>query len=242
MLCGINPQNDTKLSMLNRLFSIAASLILLPLITGAQDVVPVWEPSFAYSWKQSDRLGFNSKTKIYSEFDDVNSVNTPKHIESQLSATYRTGIQTKTGIAYQYRNASPFAGNGHQYEHRLAEQFGFKSSVANYELSQRLRLEQRIKTDEFEQRLRYRLGTDIPLQGENLDVGESFLIIENEFMGTVSDQFEGAENRFLIGQGFLINEKSVFEISLQYRTTGLLEDGGSLGHVFLLGTGFTISR
>ena len=228
--------------MLNRLPLLSILLTLLPVILTAQSVTPVWEPSFAYSWKYSDRLGFNSKTKVFSEFDDVNSTNTPKHIESQLSATYRTGLKSKTGIAYQYRNASPFANNGHQYEHRFAEEFGFKSAAGNLELSQRLRLEQRIKTDEFEQRLRYRLGTEIPLKGEDLDVGESFLIIENEFMGTVSDQFEGAENRISIGQGFLISDKSVFEISLQYRATDLFSDGGSIGHVVLLGTGFTLSR
>jgi hypothetical protein len=70
--------------------------------------------------------------------------------------------------------------------------------------------------------LRYRLSSDIPLNGQKLDPGENYAILSNEVIG---DYFVNAidfENRLVAGVGWYFENKNKFETSIDYRIDPLI--------------------
>lgn len=143
-------------------------------------------------------------------------------------------------MGYYYRNATPLL-PGHQYEHRLLQQIGFISFIGDRRISHRVRLEQRIRSSSYQNRARYRVSYDFPLEGEQLDKGEQYLILKNEVMTAFNTKEADAENRAAIGLGWYLSRKQKFEIGIEYRTQDIFADSG-LGHLFLFSTAFYLNR
>lgn len=65
--------------------------------------------------------------------------------------------------------------------------------------------------------MRYRISSDIPINGQKLDPGESYLIVSNEI---IAEYFVSAfefENRLVGGIGWYFENKNKFETSIDYR-------------------------
>jgi hypothetical protein len=206
----------------------------------AQEADLIWSPEFSYSWKQSDRLGFSAKVSMFNSLRDLDNRSAVRYMEPQLSFSYSTTPRVKLGGGYYYRNATPFL-PGHQYEHRFLEQIGFVSYIGDERIAHRLRAEQRVRSSSYQNRIRYRLSYDFPLNGEQLDNGEKYLILKDEVMTAFNKDAVDAENRADIGLGWYFNNKQKFELALQYRTQDIFSDGG-ISHLFMIRTSYFLNR
>ncbi|MEX2410829.1 MAG: DUF2490 domain-containing protein [Candidatus Paceibacterota bacterium] len=125
------------------------------------------------------------------------------------------------GGGYFYRLSEPLV-DGHKYEHRLLQQAGYINYLGDKRLSHRFRLEQRIRPSSYQNRFRYLISFDFPLQSEQLDPGERYLILKNEMMTAFNGSESDAENRASMGMGWLLSRSQKFELNLQYRTQDIL--------------------
>jgi len=214
--------------------------MLSPLCVFSQQADLIWNPELSYSWKTSDRMGYNAKLSMFNSARDFDNQAAIEYIEPQFSFSYGLSAGTKIGGGYYYRLSTPFV-DGHQYEHRFLEQIGFVSYLGDRRIGHRVRLEQRIRSSSYQNRLRYRLSYDFPLDGEKLDAGEKYLILKDEMMTAFNQDAADAENRFSIGLGWYFNSKQKFEAGFQYRTQDIFSDGG-IEHLFLLSTSYYINR
>lgn len=219
------------------LLAVAA---LLPVCAFSQQAELIWNPELSYSWKSSDRLGFNTKLSIFNSIRDFDNSGAIQYIEPQFSFSYGLSTGTKIGGGYYYRLSTPMI-DGYQYEHRFLQQIGFISFIGDRRLAHRVRLEQRVRSSSYQNRLRYRLSYDFPLQGEKLDPGEKYLILKDEMMTAFNRNEADAENRASLGVGWYFNSKQKFELGFQYRTLDIFSDGG-INHLFLLSTSFYLNR
>lgn len=214
--------------------------MLLPLMSFSQSADLIWNPELSYSWKTSDRLGFNTKLSVFNSVPDLDNDLAIQYIEPQFSFSYGISPGTKIGGGYYYRWSTPLI-DGYRYEHRLLQQIGFVSYFGDRRISHRLRTEQRIRSSSYQNRIRYRLSYDFPLEGEALDDGEKYLILKNEVMTAFNKDAADAENRAHLGLGWYFNNKQKFEIGLQYRTQDIFS-GNGISHLFLLHTAYYINR
>lgn len=217
-----------------KIYTAAAALALLPFSIVAQQTEMMWNPEVSYSWKRSDRLGFNTKLSVFNSITDLNNNGSIEYIEPQLVVSYGLSNRTKIGGGYYYRLSTPFL-DGHQYEHRFLEQIGFISNLGDQKLVHRLRLEQRIKSSSYQHRIRYRISIDLPL------IAEKYLIFKNEMMSAFNKEKATAENRFSLGMGWKLNRKQKFELGFQYRTLDIA-NGSGINHLFLLSTNYYLKR
>jgi hypothetical protein len=214
--------------------------ILWSVCAYAQQADIIWNPELSYSWKSSDRLGYNAKLSMFNSIPDFDNQGAIRYIEPQLSFSYGLSAGTKVGGGYYYRLSTPLV-DGYQYEHRFLQQVGFISYIGDRRIAHRLRLEQRIRSSSYQNRLRYRLSYDFPLNGEKLDPGEKYLILKDEMMTAFNKNEADAENRASIGLGWYFDSKQKFELGLQYRIQDIFSDGG-IEHLFLLRTSIYLNR
>lgn len=220
--------------------ALLAAISLLPICVFSQQAELIWKPGLSYSWKSSDRLGFNTKLSAFNSIRDFDNEGAIRYIEPQFSFSYGLSTRTKVGGGYYYRYSTPLV-DGYQYEHRFLQQIGFISYIGDRRLAHRLRLEQRVRSSSYQNRLRYRLSYDFPLQGEQLDAGEKYLILKDEVVTAFNKDEADAENRISVGLGWYFNSKQKFELGLQYRTQDIFS-GGGIGHLFLLSTSYYLNR
>lgn len=223
-----------------KIWAILSVLALFPLCAFSQQAELIWNPELSYSWKSSDRLGFNTKLSIFNSLRDIGKEEALQYAESQFSFSYGVSTRTKIGGGYYYRLSTPLV-DGYQYEHRFLQQIGFISFIGDRRLAHRFRVEQRVRSSSYQNRLRYRLSYDFPLQGEELDPGERYLILKDEMMTAFNKDEADAENRASLGMGWYFNSKQKFELDLQYRTLDIFSDGG-VNHLFLISTSFYLNR
>jgi hypothetical protein len=135
---------------------------------------------------------------------------------------YRTDLQfftarnirarTNAAIGYQYR----FEGEG-ENSHRTIQQIGWLTNWRHYRFGHRVRADQTFFDEGVSWRMRYRISSDIPVNGQKLDPGENYLIVSNEI---IADYFVDAfdlENRIVAGVGWYFQNKDKLEVSLDYR-------------------------
>jgi hypothetical protein len=71
-------------------------------------------------------------------------------------------------------------------------------------------------------RLRYRLTSEIPLNGESVDPGELYLRINNEYLNSVQGGEYDLEIRLVPLLGYEINNRFKVESGLDYRVNSFL--------------------
>ncbi len=214
--------------------ALLAVAILYPVCAFSQQADLIWNPELSYSWKSSERLGFKTKLSVFNSIRDFDNKTAIRYIEPQVTFSYALDGVSKIGGGYYYRLSTPMV-DGYQYEHRFLQQVEFVSDLRDRELDHRLRLEQRVRSSSYQNRLRYRLGYDIPLEGEK------YLILKDEMMTAFNKDEADAENRATVGLGWNLNSKQKFELGIQYRTQDIFSNGG-ISHLFLLSTSYSLKQ
>lgn len=220
---------------------LLTSVILLPLFAHAQSEAElIWGPELSYSWSSSDRVSYNAKLVVFNNLRELGNQARLTHIEPSFVMTYNLTTRYRLGLGYVYRWSEPLL-DEYIYEHRFLQQIGFVSFIGDRRIAHRVRLEQRIRSSSYQNRLRYRLSYDFPLEGERLDPGEKYFIINNESIAAFNAEEADGENRITAGLGWYFNNEYKFEVNLQYRMQDIFSDDG-LSHMFVLGTVFYMNR
>lgn len=197
------------------------------------------EPSVSLSWKLNDRWSLNGQIKM-GQLLGGNAASGFSHsfterFEMQGFANYSLFGSKKISLGYVFGMDDPLLDEP-GYEHRITEQSSFVTNSGQLRLAFRLRAEQRFRTSGFQQRYRARLSTDIPLQGERLDEGEPYLILQNEVLASPTDGKVPLDNRLDAGIGWLLPGKQKLQLQLQHRFEKM--NLPQRGHVIQIITGY----
>jgi hypothetical protein len=101
-------------------------------------------------------------------------------------STFKLNFSHKLSFGVYYRNRDWFEASGSD-ELRFTEQFNYIKQRLGVRYGHRLRTEQRILDTKTIFRQRYRFAVDFPLNGEKLDIGETYLVNAAEGLLSLSE-------------------------------------------------------
>jgi len=161
-----------------------------------------------------------------------------RNLDISHFSTYASGANTSLGLGLMYRFRELFE-PGRNNEFRLTQQLNITSRPLIARYGHRLRSEQRIFPERTIHRFRYRFTLDFPLQGEKVDVRETYLILNSEaLISTGMGMSPQVDQRFTATIGWLLEEDLQWQAGLEYR----LEDyTGSTRPVLFLNSSFVFS-
>ncbi|MEZ4959262.1 MAG: DUF2490 domain-containing protein [Saprospiraceae bacterium] len=134
-----------------------------------------------------------------------------------LIAAKKVGLNSRISGGYLFRFREGEA------IHRLIQQFTITQRLTQLRLSHRLVTDQTFSAGEpTEYRLRYRLATEIPLNGQSADPKEFYLKISNEYLNSMESGEYDLEIRLVPLLGFAITERHKVEAGLDYRVNSFL--------------------
>lgn len=108
---------------------------------------------------------------------------------------------------------------------RIIQQYAFLNRLRSFQIGHRLRTDQTFTVgQEVEWRLRYRVASEIPLNGANLDPGETYFLISNEPIFSLKGGAFNLENRLIFTLGKLYPKNQKLEYSIDYRTDGFFNN------------------
>ena len=138
-----------------------------------------------------------------------------------------TDLQTFIG-----RRLNPFVKVDIGYQYRIEDGENTHRPIQQVAILQRsnfFRIGHRIRTDQtfFDEesvlfRLRYRYSVQVPLQGTQLDPGEKYMTVSNEVIYMNQAAEDDIENRLAASLGFFVDDKTKYEVGLDYRTDDYL--------------------
>lgn len=111
---------------------------------------------------------------------------------------------------------------GGEVNHRFIQQYSWVQPLTSLRLGHRLVTDQTIAPDATEFRLRYRINTEIPLNGQDVDINEWYLKINNEYLQSLDQGAYDLEIRFAPYAGYIINKTNRIEVGLDYRMDSFL--------------------
>lgn len=105
-----------------------------------------------------------------------------------------------------------------ELKNRFIQQVTFSQRFPTFRLSHRFVADQTFEqTDDPEFRFRYRLASEIPLQGESLDVREFYLRLNNEYLNSFQGGSYDLEIRAIALLGYVLSDNNSFEIGIDHR-------------------------
>lgn len=194
----------------------------------------VWEPSATLSLTLSDR---HSLTGQLTAFQTTQLL---ERVEGSVFVNRRVTVRTTLSGGYLLRIGTPLEAT-QRIEHRPSVTLAHTASVGIRQVSHRVRLEARIRDSGTVYRTRYRLSMRSPLQGERLDPGEYYLLIQQESLGTFSENPFSYENRLSAHVGLLLMNRQRVEVGLQHRAEDIW-GGPGMTHTALLSTVWHFTR
>jgi hypothetical protein len=183
-----------------------------------------WEPGLSFTKKIDSRWSYNmsiSGRQRFTNFGEGESNNKTDRWEIKSFGTYTLLGGKKLSLGYMYRTVDPFE-QVSGWEHRITQQFAFLTNFGGYRLGNKFRIEQRIRSSDYLTRLRYAISNDFPLQGENLDPKEFYLIAGNELVYAFNQFEDELENRFSFGIGRLLKKGQKLQFSVVSRNSDLI--------------------
>ncbi len=207
---------------------IIALLASLPLwLHGQNRATLEFLPQLAWNGDFDDRWSWSVNTSMENTWIEL--------AEDKPSVTdfYLTTFSLQAGAAFQLTNDVNLSG-GYQFgwrdideeerniEHRALQQLTYTQRLGKYRARARFRTEQRFfRNDDYvvEHRWRLRTSLDFPLQGEQLDPGETYLNAQVEWLANVfeADPWFFRDSRPYVGLGWLISEHYRLENGLEWR-------------------------
>lgn len=134
-----------------------------------------------------------------------------------LIAAKKVGLNSRISVGYLFRFRD---GNA---THRLIQQYTVTQRLPGFRLAHRVVTDQTFSpTSVTEYRLRYRLATEIPLNGQSADPKEFYLKISNEYLNSVQNSDYDLEIRLVPLLGYAITEQHKIEVGLDYRVNSFL--------------------
>lgn len=200
-----------------RYIAISVIVLLSSIAFAQDDFETLGETEFAINHKATSayKMNFSLRSRYYMyqyaaltfEFRQIDLV----HFSS-FNLDYNHSLSL--GVQYRLREAI----DGGSNELRLTQQFNYTKQNMALRFGHRVRVEQRILNNLTILRTRYRLALDFPLNGEKLDVGESYLVTSVEALLSISDKIKPELDQRTTAQiGWLFTEKLRLQLGLEYR-------------------------
>ncbi|MBW8361203.1 MAG: DUF2490 domain-containing protein [Kaistella sp.] len=136
-----------------------------------------------------------------------------------LIAAKKVGLNSQIGAGYLMRLREG------ELFHRLIQQYSVVQKFSGFRLAHRFASDQTFsRTEKPEVRLRYRISSEIPLNGESADPGELYLKLNNEYLYGIQASESDFEIRLVPLLGYGISENLKWETGLDYRAGGVFKN------------------
>jgi hypothetical protein len=136
-----------------------------------------------------------------------------------LIAAKKVGLNSQIGAGYLMRLREG------ELFHRLIQQYSVVQKFPGFRLAHRFASDQTFsRTEKPEVRLRYRISSEIPLNGESADPGELYLKLNNEYLYGIQTSESDFEIRLVPLLGYGITENLRWETGLDYRAGGVFKN------------------
>lgn len=203
-----------------------------------------WEPTLSYTREVSKRWVANAQTTAQQSLLPRSELNSGRryhfeNVQLQLFGTYHWRTHLKLTGGYSFRINDPIESLG-SHNHRLMEQLTLLSYTGKYRWAGRLRVEQRFQDQGYINRWRYRISLDAPLNGEELNPGEKYLVASDEWLFSFNSQQHQHQNRLYVGVGWYTINQQKLEVGLQYRIDKI--GSTALKNILWLSTAFYWSK
>lgn len=180
-------------------------------------------PSLNFNKKLKNDWSLNSKIESRLLFQqgeingDVNKKVNYVLTDISLIGAKKIGLNSRIAGGYLIRLE-----NGSLY-HRFIQQYVIIQKLSEFRLAHRFLSDQTISTsEEPEYRLRYRITSEIPLNGQSVDKGEFYVKINNEYINSIQVMEYDLEIRVIPLIGYDISERFKIETGLDYRVNSFL--------------------
>lgn len=139
-----------------------------------------------------------------------------------MIAAKKVGLNSRIGGGYLMRFEDGVI------NHRFIQQYVMVQKKSGYRLAHRFLTDQTFSAIEAPQfRLRYRISSEIPLNGESVDAGEYYLKINNEYVNSIQSREYDLEIRVVPVIGYDISSRFKIESGLDYRIGSFLNGSTS---------------
>ncbi len=209
-------------------------LFLFPSIFFAQDnFISFWQPGIALNYKVSKRYSHNFSIVHRNTIYDTNDLQFRlRQLDLIHFSNFNIGLNQVFSVGLLYRFADIYDA-GRFNEFRTTQQYNFTKRPAIVRYGHRLRAEQRFSSINTLYRFRYRFTLDLPLEGETLDIKETYLIGSSETLVTLASGLSPIYGqRFNLIFGWLISEKTKLQGGPEYRLSNFT--GDTLHQLFLM--------
>lgn len=197
--------------------------------------------SFSVQSQSVTNLGTIPKLNIKKKFDNLWSINLEfaPRIElaegRSLSTLENSGFYTLTDITTVVSRTvgvSNSIGAGYLVRieedqstaHRFIQQYVLIDYKGTHRIAHRFRTDQTFRQGSIPTyRLRYRISSDIALQGQTVDPKEFYFKVSNEYLGVFRNQANDLEIRLTPTLGYNLKNKSKVEIGLDYRIDAFID-------------------
>lgn len=192
----------------------------------APDPVAGLFPEVSLNKKFGQRFSANAKLQSYFVLQPGEGPDY-RGFESQNFIGYQVRTLTNLALGYQLN-----VFEGRPLGHRSIVQLSHVQRGRWLTLGHRLRSDQTFSADRAPRfRLRYRLGSEIPLQGQSLDPGELFIFSSIEMLGSIQGDDQSAENRLTALMGWSTLSRNKLQLGADLRST--LRDGRLTSFVWM---------
>ncbi|MDI1322936.1 MAG: DUF2490 domain-containing protein [Algoriphagus sp.] len=183
-------------------------------------------PEVSLTKKVNDRIKLNFKAEnqeIIFNNQDAQSENPQfTHYRTDLMMFFdrsiRPGVSVALGLFHRFQENED--GN------RIIQQLAILQRMRNLRINHRIRTDQTFtRNDDLEVRFRYRFSMEIPLEGDEVDPKEFYLVLSEEPIFRYKGGDFEIENRTAIALGKLFNSQEKLEWALDYRTDGYIQEG-----------------
>ncbi len=193
-------------------------LIFSETLFAQENLIGYFQPKIALNYKVADNFkqNFSLGQRSYI-FENEAIAFRVRQLDLAHFSNLRIKDNQSIAFGIQYRFRDNFEAD-EQNELRLTQQYNvrFNPRIARY--GHRFRSEQRITSDLTIYRLRYRFTLDFPLQGEQLDIGEAYIIGNLEALLSVAkSNLPEYDQRFTVNIGWLLQEKTKLQTGVEYR-------------------------
>ena len=198
-------------------FSFLILSLCCGLLFGQDNFTGYFEPDIALNYKVATNYSHNFKMsqRSYVYDDDFRFKGRQLDVSHFSKLKIRLNQSIALGLQYRFRNAFE---NDRENELRITQQYNITFKRGNVRWGNRFRTEQRITPSSTTHRFRYRLALDLPLNGEELDVGESYFIADTESLLSAARGNKPEYDQRVTAQiGWLLNKETKLQTGAQYR-------------------------
>ena len=224
----------------NQLVSWGLVLFLFSYVAQGQDnLTGYWQPQIGVNYKVSNNYSHNfSLAKRTFILRDSDTEFTIRQLDLAHFSNLKIRSNQSVGIGIQYRFRGLFDDTA-ENELRLIQQYNITKSNRGLRFGNRFRSEQRITNSLTIHRFRYRFALDFPLQGQSLDIGETYLVLSTESLLSVAKaSLPEYDQRITANLGWVLDEKTKLQVGTEYRAENYTNE---TEHVFFFLTTLVLS-